>query len=70
VLAAQDKASLAQFFRDIQQSYSQLYFYAHFLLDTCQSLAKAQVLFGEQDEKAARAIEKLKGDVSYLKKKL
>lgn len=66
----QDRTQLASLFKDLQQSYSQLYFYSHFLLDTVQSLIPLYYSFEEFQDAFTRENIKLKQENAKLSQKV
>lgn len=54
------KGRLAQLFTDMQQSYAQLFFYAHYLLELNQRLIPAYLHYSETADSYVRAINKFK----------
>eukprot|EP00347_Sterkiella_histriomuscorum_P024124 403332226 len=66
----QNRGQLAQLFKDIQQSYSQLFFYIHYLFGLSQSLIPVYTNYQEFQDIHIRTINKLKGENQWLQSKL
>eukprot|EP00347_Sterkiella_histriomuscorum_P004216 403361302 len=65
-----DRGKLAQLFKDLQQSYSQLFFYSHYLLDLNQSLMPVYSHYNEFSDIQLKANSKLKQENQWLTQKI
>ncbi|CDW91492.1 UNKNOWN [Stylonychia lemnae] len=66
----QNRGQLAQLFKDMQQSYSQLFFYIHYLFDLTQTLIPVFTNYQEFQDIHLKAINKLKSENAWLQSKL